>query len=121
MLIQILSRVFIVLDYQINKDYITQFLCINKSKPELNCQGHCYLQKQLKKADQPVNQSTERTLKSDLTLFVQAYFTCSFTLLAEIKIHYAGLITRLTSKYLSPIFHPPLLQLNYLISGRPSV
>ena len=112
MLIQILSRVFIVLDYQINKDYIVQFLCINKSKPELNCQGHCYLQKQLKKAEQPVNQSTEHILKSDLTHFVQPYFTCSFIQLAEVKIYYSGLLTRLTSKHLSPIFHPPLLQLN---------
>lgn len=38
-----------VLDYLINYDYISKVLCINKDKPKLNCNGKCYLMRQLKK------------------------------------------------------------------------
>jgi len=29
--------------YIINQDYIAEFLCINKDKPELDCEGKCQL------------------------------------------------------------------------------
>jgi len=37
-------------NYLINQNYIAEFLCINKDKPELECNGKCYLAKQLKEA-----------------------------------------------------------------------
>ncbi|WP_148868671.1 hypothetical protein [Tenacibaculum adriaticum] len=36
-------------EYAINYDYISKVLCINKDKPELNCNGKCQLMKELKK------------------------------------------------------------------------
>jgi hypothetical protein len=118
MLIQILSRVFIVLDYQINKDYIAQFLCINKSKPELHCEGHCFLQKNLKKADQPESKSTQQTLKVDFPLFLQPDFTCSFSLFSESRNQFFVFLIGHTVRFLSAIFHPPLLQLSYFFCRR---
>jgi hypothetical protein len=44
--------VSIVAYYHINKQYITEKLCINKNKPSVGCNGHCYLSKQLKKAEE---------------------------------------------------------------------
>lgn len=38
-----------VLDYVVNYDYISSVLCINKNKPKLQCNGKCYLMKQLQK------------------------------------------------------------------------
>lgn len=38
--------------YELNKAYIAKNLCENKSRPELNCCGKCYLNKQLKKVDE---------------------------------------------------------------------
>ena len=35
-------------NYQVNKQYISEFLCINKSSSELSCEGKCYLKQQLK-------------------------------------------------------------------------
>ncbi|MGV3585561.1 MAG: hypothetical protein ACO1OF_01060 [Adhaeribacter sp.] len=112
MLMQILSRVFIVLDYQLNKDYIAEFLCINKSKPELHCEGHCYLQKNLEKAAEPENKSTQLTLKIDFPLFLQPGFTCNFTPTTPSKAFFAPYVVGQTGGYLSAIFHPPLLQLS---------
>ncbi|MEQ3656569.1 MAG: hypothetical protein ABNH00_11950 [Dokdonia sp.] len=41
-----------VADYVANYDYIIKVLCENKDKPELKCNGKCYLSKQLAKEAQ---------------------------------------------------------------------
>ncbi len=35
------------MEYLLNQDYIAEFLCINKDKPKLQCNGKCHLAKQL--------------------------------------------------------------------------
>lgn len=42
----------IYLNYELRKDYIIQNFCENKERPELNCDGKCYLAKQLKASQQ---------------------------------------------------------------------
>ncbi|NER14533.1 hypothetical protein GWK08_13850 [Leptobacterium flavescens] len=37
-----------VFTYIINQDYIAEFLCINQDRPELKCNGKCYMFRQLK-------------------------------------------------------------------------
>lgn len=44
-----LRRVGIWLHYEWNKAYIAAKLCENKDKPELKCDGKCYLRKQIQK------------------------------------------------------------------------
>ncbi|MEM6522273.1 MAG: hypothetical protein AAGF85_10605 [Bacteroidota bacterium] len=39
-----------LIDFELNKGYIQDFLCINRDKPVTVCGGKCYLTKQLKKA-----------------------------------------------------------------------
>lgn len=39
-----------VAEYVVNYDYISTVLCENKEKPQLQCNGKCYLAKQLKKS-----------------------------------------------------------------------
>lgn len=48
-----------VVDYVVNYDYIKTVLCINKTKPQLMCNGKCYLGKELAKTN-----NTENTSKS---------------------------------------------------------
>ncbi|MEM6813016.1 MAG: hypothetical protein AAF600_01325 [Bacteroidota bacterium] len=38
----------VVLDFLLNQEYIKEFLCINKERPEVACNGKCYLMQQLK-------------------------------------------------------------------------
>lgn len=40
-----------IMEYVVNYDYIVETLCINKDKPELNCNGKCYLSKELAKTN----------------------------------------------------------------------
>jgi len=40
-----------IVEYAVNYDYIVNTLCINKSKPEIHCNGKCFLNKELAKAN----------------------------------------------------------------------
>jgi len=60
---QTLVNVGIGLYYHLNKKYITQKLCENRSNPNLHCNGHCYLSKQLKKAEEGEQKQTQNVLK----------------------------------------------------------
>ena len=51
MLMQSFSRTVLVVEYQVNKNYIAAVLCENKARPQLHCNGKCHLQKELKAAD----------------------------------------------------------------------
>jgi hypothetical protein len=53
LLIYVLSVFRIIypyISYNLNYKYISNVLCQNKTKPEMNCHGKCHLQKELKKA-----------------------------------------------------------------------
>ena len=62
-LCQTLVSVGFVIYYQVNKAYITQQLCENRSNPQLHCNGHCYLSKQLKKAEEGEQKQMPNILK----------------------------------------------------------
>ncbi|MEM9649577.1 MAG: hypothetical protein AAF969_13955 [Bacteroidota bacterium] len=38
-----------VVEYVVNYNYIATVLCVNKAKPQLQCNGKCYLVEQLRK------------------------------------------------------------------------
>ena len=42
-------------DYQLNTDYY-KALCINKQKPELNCNGKCQVKSQSEKENSPISE-----------------------------------------------------------------
>ncbi len=46
-LLAMLRPVMPLLEYVVHQDYIAEFLCINKEKPELACEGKCYLMQKL--------------------------------------------------------------------------
>lgn len=49
-LLQLCNKVGILTWFKINQKEITELFCINKSKPELACDGKCYLKYKLQKA-----------------------------------------------------------------------
>jgi hypothetical protein len=49
-LLQAFSRELLVLDYQAHKARITELFCVNKAKPQLQCNGRCHLSKKLRQA-----------------------------------------------------------------------
>ncbi|MEH0158459.1 hypothetical protein V6R21_30680 [Limibacter armeniacum] len=98
------------LDYELRKDFITEYFCINKDKPELHCNGQCHLMKEVeqtsseqkKKAEKPI--STVVYLIQEMTQ-VAAQEKTVLPLLA-IK-HTTPYTQKLFDFYTHNIFHPP--------------
>jgi hypothetical protein len=51
--------------YQVNKKEITAKLCVNKDKPQMHCNGQCYLGKQLKKAEENEKRQNQSLREKD--------------------------------------------------------
>jgi len=51
------------IEYAIDQDYIAEFLCINQDKPELQCNGKCYLYKGVEKQQSETPKSLQISLK----------------------------------------------------------
>lgn len=108
---QSLMKLGITTWYELNKNYVADVLCINKDKPELHCNGKCYLNKQLKKADNtesnkdqpPVSKKIEITefLVNNLWSYNTQHVVGTTNILAG---YYTAPISYL---FVQPIFHPP--------------
>jgi hypothetical protein len=107
-----LTKAWIYIDFKINQDFIAEFLCINKDKPALKCNGNCHLAKELKKIDDKEQKELPKAVleKSEINLFICA-FTFNFDRPLnnknnKVKFYYTNL---LVTSYYSDIFHPPQL------------
>lgn len=97
--------------YHANRDYIARVLCENRDKPQLHCDGQCYLAKQLKaQQDKQDKETTERVQNSPvLQLFCNEQPAFTFTQNAA-AIRESSAFTYLLTTYsapLSPVFQPP--------------
>ena len=99
------------LEYIVRKDFIIEKFCINKEKPELQCNGKCHLNKQAQKAadEAPVKEFPYRPLSENNELTV---FLIETEVMAE-KPYVLGLIMTYYIKsyfyqFIPDIFHPPM-------------
>ncbi|GAB2518001.1 hypothetical protein [Spirosoma aerophilum] len=90
--------------YHVNKDYIARVLCQNRDKPQLHCDGQCYLAKQLKvQQDKQDKETTERVQHMPvLQLFCQA------TIPFQFRRHLALLLSTDFFAYHLPVYTAPL-------------
>lgn len=108
-----LMKVGIAAWYEINKEYVSTVLCINKNKPELKCNGKCYLTKQLKKADTPQS-DTEKNLPGNSKKSEHVEYLLSGNLKYSImniavlsSSHYTHYVSPVGYSPINEIFHPP--------------
>ncbi|GAB3505975.1 hypothetical protein [Emticicia fontis] len=106
---------FICLDYELRKDFIIKNYCVNKNKPELHCDGKCFLAKkihaQTEKEEQNALQNFIYKLLEINTFESQSNF--DFTNVVEIKdfsVNNFSFAEKTTIDFSSSIFHPPLYQ-----------
>jgi len=113
--IQPLSKVWILVSFKINQDYIAKNLCENRAKPILKCNGKCQLMKKLKQADKDEEKQTPQTIKEKLELLYchnQVNFNVSqkFDFVVK-KQSFFGYKFQDYSSYQSTIFRPPIFNL----------
>ena len=104
------TQAYYLIDYQLRQDFIAKTLCINKAKPQLNCNGKCYLAKRIKAAEDQETKTQHNILeKYELpTLICEdlqvAHFQSFVADDAPVTHTYSNLYTGLFAAH---IFHPP--------------
>ena len=69
----IIRPVLPVYEYLLNYDYIVNVLCINKDKPEMHCDGKCYLKNEISKSNN-LDNSSKKALANYQFKPVPVYF-----------------------------------------------
>lgn len=114
--VRILVVPVVYLDFELNKEYIIENLCENRFKPELNCNGQCYLAKQLHKvAEDKASKEAERQEQSFKKLLEETFhhenfvFTQTFESVILPVFNNYSYKTSTYSTLVTPLFHPPCL------------
>lgn len=100
------------LDYELRKDFIIKNYCINKNKPELHCDGKCYLAKKIQKAnEQDEQQATQQFINKFFSIEsvnnASNYIEYQFTVI-EIADFYIETKQSLHAfSFISRLFQPP--------------
>ena len=107
------STAFIYFGLKINQSYIAQNLCINRSRPGLHCNGHCYFMRKIKQAEENEKKQAERDGSVRLEVsFCQEPFRITFTAPPIIAVNtgsFADYTCAYSSRYKNAIFKPPPL------------
>src|SRR6187399_1985503 len=106
---QTFSKWCVILEYQVNKDFIAKNLCINRAKPMSCCQGKCHLNKNMAK-DENQQQAPGKSGQRDETP-LQLFSSRNIVPHPELKeidsIHSTRYIEPATQQYLHSDFEPP--------------
>ncbi len=101
------SNLFVYAGFELNKKYIAQEFCENKVKPELHCEGKCYLMKKLKQAEE---KEQKQEHQSQTTHFQEALVVIPMVFkqyaLAEVKLHIPSSMG-IPQNIENSIFQPP--------------
>jgi len=59
-LLTLIQPFYPYIEYALRKSYIIKYLCINRDKPELECNGQCHVNRQIQQGQAEKNESTGR-------------------------------------------------------------
>ncbi|WP_050020563.1 hypothetical protein [Chryseobacterium sp. P1-3] len=101
-----------LVEYAVNYDYIKDVLCINKNKPELHCNGKCYLSKELAKTNDTESLPLGK-IKNSGQKILDTYILPEITeiVYSEKNLFFSFNFTYETTYsflFLKPVFKPPV-------------
>lgn len=99
----------VFVDFLLNKDYIRTFFCSNNKKPQLACNGKCYLMKELKKVQDKNEQEFPNLLN---TKYEFVFTTEKRYSIKNVAFFYNNKQAKYkkqsyTYQFIDEIFHPP--------------
>lgn len=111
LLAQNCGRYLVMLDFELNRDYIAKTLCINKAKPKSCCKGSCYLKKKLDKTDKEEGSSNTLNNKDRNEVLFCAEIKNTFNHYEVVFItkqkHSLPDTENIPSNFNGSVFHPP--------------
>lgn len=100
--------------YAVNQSYVAEELCENQDQPEMQCNGKCYLMKQLSKAESGKEDSEEAPMnnpfskESTIVLDQPKSENLQFSFATEVDQQFLpSYINFYQGTVLSGVFHPP--------------
>ena len=106
MLMQLFGSVAVIVNYVINKEYISKTFCVNRDKPKKRCNGKCHLMKQLQKENKK-EKSPLATIKVQSPVqFFEGFLGFSYVPESTI-IRFPDFIAGKPLSSAQPVFHPP--------------
>ena len=116
MLIKACVIPLLYLDFEIRRDYIVANLCENRNRPQLNCNGKCYLAKKIAEAKKQEEKQAESdflakllAVSTDMPHLTSPYNNTNelnFTFLKSVKFSFQNQFVAFN--HIQDIFHPPL-------------
>ena len=106
-ILAMLKPVMPVFEYVINQDYIAEYLCINKDKPEMDCNGKCYLMQKIQKENDEKKQNLPAINLKDYPIGFVTILTLPFNsthILKKENFTHSNLYTNL---FFTSVYHPP--------------
>jgi len=109
MAVQTFSKWCLILEYQVNKDFIAKNLCINRAKPSCCCQGKCYLNKKMAadESDQQAPSKGGQKEETTLQLFEEKNLLPQPIVMEVSIIHSTRYIDPSTQDHTLSQFEPP--------------
>ena len=104
------SQVAVYAGFQLNQDYIAKNLCVNRNRPEMHCNGRCYLMSKLKQVNEKEKKQAARdNLNRMETSFLQRACTISFKapVTALVVTNFPHYQYTYCSQYITTVFRPP--------------
>jgi len=96
------------LDYALNKQFITANLCVNKDRPELKCQGRCYLCRKINNQNNKAPENSPRRANFKFLLLSEmSSGTYVLPIPDSSSCLYATYDGRLCTACIPSLFHPP--------------
>lgn len=109
------TKIGILIDFKVNQDFIAEVLCMNKDKPEMACNGQCYLARQFRKTeerkDKPVPASKTEQLEWVYCCSDQLFDSSPFFNFQLDNLHVYRYLDLYKRSYVADVFRPP----NFLI------
>lgn len=98
----------VFIDFKLNQDYISKVLCINRDKPQLECDGQCILMQKMKSAQDADHPEQSQGSKTQL-LEIFSELTALFQPISFLSVQqdFFTYDEEVSLEDLSTIFHPP--------------
>ena len=101
------TRLFVYAGYELNQKYIAAKLCENRDKPQIHCNGKCYLAKKIKQAEEKEKSQEHNAQKNhfqEAFIVQNTRIVFSARLLEVISSKYTSRVSR---QHDADIFQPP--------------
>lgn len=105
------SRYFINIAFTLNQPYLAKNICENRNKPNLHCNGKCFLRKKIIQAQQKEQNNNAENLKNqykEALIYQKSFLSLLYPI--ALKIFYPNLHFSL-QHFTFPIFHPPTFKI----------